>query len=403
MVRAEGIYFYDSSNKRYIDMNSQLMCTNIGHQHPRIINAIKKQADELCFAGPTFATNVRAEIGPILSKYTPNKEMKFFFTLGGAEANENAIKFARMYTNKQKIITRYRSYHGATSGAMTLTGDPRRWPHENNNMPGVIRVFDPYMYRSILYKENMSEEEFSLAMIKQLEETIIYENPNNIAAMIIETVTGTNGIIIPPKNYLKLLRELLTKYNILMICDEVMCGLGRTGEWFAVDHWNVVPDIITMAKGLTSGYLPLGAVAVSKEIAAHFDNKPFGGGLTYSGHPMCLAVACETLKVMEDEKIIENTKKMGDVMKMLHKKLKEKHSSVGDVRNIGLFGAIELVKSKKTKEPLVPYNGTHPVVPKLMAFLREKGIYCFINGHILHTNPPLIITAVKFLLLILFY
>lgn len=394
MKRAEGIYFWDGRDKRYIDMNSQLMCSNIGHQHPRVIKALKEQADKLCFAGPMFATSARAEIGPLLSKHTPGELNRFFFTLGGAEANENAIKFARMFTGKHKIFTRYRSYHGATAGAMTLTGDPRRWPHETASMPGVIRVFDPYMYRSQLYRDNMTEEEFSTAILQQLEETIIFENPNNIAAMIIETVTGTNGIIIPPKGYLKGLRQLLTKYNILMICDEVMCGLGRTGEWFAVDHWDVVPDIITMAKGLTSGYLPLGAVAINPEIAKYFDNKPFGGGLTYSAHPMCLAVAVETLKIMEDEKIIENTKKMGNVMKMHHKKLLDKHPSVGDVRNIGLFGAIELVKSKKTKEPLAPYNGSHPSIIKFMTYLREKGIYCYANGHIIHTNPPLIITAV---------
>jgi taurine--2-oxoglutarate transaminase len=231
-AKGEGIYFWDGSGKRYTDFNSQLMCSNIGHQHPKIIQAIKDQADELCYAGPGMATRVRAEFGPLLAKHTPGNLKKFFLTLGGAEANENAIKLARQYSGRNKIISRYKSYHGATHGAAILTGDPRRWPNElGGGMGGVVRVFDPYKYRSLLYRDGMSDEEFSDIMVKQLEETIIYENPNNIAAMILETVTGTNGLLPPPNGYLKGVRNLLSKYGILMICDEVMCGLGRTGEW----------------------------------------------------------------------------------------------------------------------------------------------------------------------------
>jgi len=366
------------------------MCVNIGHGNKRVIKAIQDQAAELCYAGPSMATKVRAEFGPLLSKYTPGDLKKFFFTLGGAEANENAIKMARFHTGRNKIIARYRSYHGATHGAIQLTGDPRRWPNEPG-MGGVIRAFDPYMYRSHLYQEGMPEEEFSAKCLQQLEETIMYEGPQNIAAMFIETVTGTNGIIPPPAGYLPGLRKLLDKYGILLVCDEVMCGLGRTGAWFAVDHWNVVPDIITMAKGITSAYVPLGVVAVSKKIAATFDDRVYSGGLTYSGHPLSLACANETIRVMEDEKLVENAREMGKVMKDLHQQMKAKHKSVGDVRSIGLFGAIELVKNRKTKEPLVPFGGSAPVAGKIANYFRDNGIYVHLAGHLLLTNPPLCI------------
>jgi len=390
MARAEGVYFWDETGKRYLDLNSQLMCSNIGHQHPRVLAALKEQVDELCFAGPAYATRVRAEFGPLLAKHTPGSLNKFFFTLGGAEANENAIKFARFHTGRNKIISRYKSYHGATHGAIMLTGDYRRWPNEVAPMGGVVRAYDPYKYRSLLYRPGMTDEEFSILMLKQLEEQILYENPNNIAAMIVETVTGTNGIIPPPQGYLQGLRKLLTKYGILMICDEVMCGLGRTGEWFACDHWSVVPDILTMAKGVTSAYMPLGVVAISPEIAATFEEKVFSGGLTYQGHPMCLAAGCATLKVLEEENIVQKAKETGIYMASLLQSMKDKHISVGDVRSIGLFGALELVKNRYTKEPFVP--AVHPAIGKMQTFMKERGVVTFINGNILHTNPPLIIT-----------
>ena len=344
--------FWDEHGKRYTDMNSQLMCSNIGHQHPKVIQAIKNQADELCFAGPSMATRVRAEIGPLLAKRTPGDLNKFLFTLGGAEANENAIKLAKLYTGRHKIIVRNRSYHGATHGAMMLTGDQRRWPNEAQSMGGIIRVFDPCKYRSLLYRNGMTDEEFSELMVKQLEETILVENPNSIAAMFLETVTGTNGILIPPKGYLQGVRQLLTKYGILMVCDEVMCGLLRTGEWFACDHWKVIPDIITMAKGLTSGYMPLGAVAMSNAIASHFDTIVYPGGLTYSGHPMCLAAGVATLKVYEEENIQAHVKVVEVELARLLQSMKDKHPSVGDVRSIGMFSVLELVRNRATKEPL---------------------------------------------------
>jgi len=394
MVRGEGIYFWDADGKRYVDFNSQLMCVNIGHGDRRVIEAIKQQAEELPYAGPGMATRVRAEFGPLLAKHTPGDLNKFFFTLGGAEANENAIKFARFYTGRHKIITRYRSYHGATHGAITLTGDPRRWPNEPG-MGGVVRVFDPHKYRSLLYREGDSDEVFAQKCLDQIEEVMMYEGPHNIAAVFIETVTGTNGLIVPPNGYLQGLRALCDKYGILLICDEVMCGLGRAGEWFAVDHWNVVPDIITMAKGLTSAYMPLGCVALSQKIAHYFDDRVFSGGLTYNGHPMCLAAAVANLKVLEEDDLVGNARRMGNVMASLLDDLKAEHPSVGDVRSIGLFGIVELVKNRKTKEPLAPFNGTSEPMQKLAAFFKQQGLYIFTYSNTFFTNPPLCITEAQ--------
>lgn len=392
MVRAEGIHFWDATGKRYVDMNSQLMCVNIGHGNKRVIEAIKRQADELVFAGPGMATPVRARLGRMLADLTPGDLNHFFFTLGGAEANENAIRIARMVTGRQKIMARYRSYHGATLGAISLTGDPRRWANEPA-IPGVVRFFDPYKYRSHLYREGDSDEEFTARCLSEIEEILAYEGGHTIAAMFIETVTGTNGIIIPPPGYLQGLRAICDRHGILLVCDEVMAGLGRTGAWFAVDHWSVVPDIITMAKGLTSAYLPLGAVAVSDRIAAHFDKNVFYGGLTYSAHPMCLAAAEACLQVMQDDDLVAHTRRMGRVLTELHFEMKQKHPSVGDVRSIGLFGVLELVRNRETREPMAPFNGTSPEMQRLAAFLRDEGLYAFVNWNNLFTNPPLTITG----------
>ena len=392
MVRAEGIYFWDANGKRYTDMNSQLMCSNIGHGNQRVIDAIKEQAQELAYAGPSVATRIRAEIGPLLAKYTPGDLNKFFFTVGGAEATENAIKLARQYPGRHKIIARYRSYHGASAGASALTGDPRRWPTEPG-MPGVIRAFDPYEYRCSFGRDNCSD--CGLLCLKNMEEIMIYEGPQTIAAVFIEPVTGTNGLIVPPEGYMQGLRELCDKYGILLICDEVMAGLGRTGEWFAVNNWNVVPDIITMAKGLTSAYMPLGCVAMSEKIADYFGKNVFYGGLTYSGHPMSLAAAVATLQVLEEDDLIGNSKRMGKVMAGLLQGLKAKHPSVGDVRSIGLFGIIELVKNRETREPMAPFNGTSPEMTQLGAYLREQGLATFIHWNNLFTNPPLCITEAQ--------
>jgi taurine--2-oxoglutarate transaminase len=394
MVRGEGIYFWDANGKRYMDMNSQLMCVNIGHGDRRVIDAIKRQAEELAYAGPGMATPVRARVGKMLADLTPGDLNRFFFTLGGAEANENAIRVARMVTGRQKIMARYRSYHGATSGAISLTGDPRRWANEPG-LPGVVRFFDPYKYRSHLYREGDSDEMFTRRCLDEIEETLMYEGPQTIAAIFIETVTGTNGLIVPPDGYLQGLRQICDRHGILLVCDEVMCGLGRTGKWFAADHWSVVPDMITMAKGLTSAYLPLGALAMSDRIANYFDKNTFFGGLTYNAHPMSLAAAEACLQAMIDDDTMVHTQKMGRVLRDLHGTMKDKHPSVGDVRSIGLFGVLELVRNRVTKEPMAPFNGTSPEMQKLGAFLKENGMYAFINWNNLFTNPPLCITEAQ--------
>src|ERR1700704_606369 len=341
--RAKGIYFWTPEGKRFIDFNSQLMCVNIGHGDERVIRAIHEQASVLAYANPFMATEARARLGAKLAEITPGDIDVFFFTNGGAEANENAIKLARMATGRHKILARYRSYHGATAGAITLTGDPRRRAAEPG-LPGVAHVLDPY--HGIERGWDSAQE--SLAM---LEEVIQLEGAHTIAAFILETVTGTNGVLVPPDGYLQGVRELCTRHGILMICDEVMAGFGRTGEWFAVDHWQIVPDILTMAKGLTSAYVPLGAVGMRRAIAEHFRDNVFHGGLTFNSHPVGCAAALATIQVYEEDQLIENARKMGALMKDLLADLERRHPSIGAARSIGLFGLVELVRDHKTREP----------------------------------------------------
>src|SRR5437868_674480 len=345
---ARGVYFYTPDGKRYIDFNSQLMSVNAGHGHPRIIEAIKRQADKLPYANPFMAHEPRALLGKKLAELMPGDLDKVFFTLGGAEANENAIKLARTVTGRHKIIARYRSYHGATAGAMALTGDPRRWANDLGTS-GVVHVLDPY-------HGPQREQDTAEASLRYLEETIQLEGPNTIAAFFLETVTGTNGILIPPDGYLQGVRELCDRYGIMMVCDEIMSGFGRTGEWFAVNHWKVVPDIMTMAKGLTSSYVPLGAVGVRRKYADHFKDKPFPGGLTYNSHPLACATALATIAVMEEDGLVERAKKTGVLMADLLADLATKHPSVGAVRSIGLFGVVELVRDRAKKIPMAPFN-----------------------------------------------
>jgi len=385
--RAEGIYIYSPEGKRWIDFNSQLMSVNIGHGHPKVIKAIQEQAATLAYAYPGMATEVRARLSKRLAELVPGDINTFFYTLGGAEANENAIKAARLFTGRHKIIARYRSYHGATHGVMSLTGDPRRWPNEPG-MAGIVRVMDPKPYD---YSFGTSEEEVVKNNLQYLEEVIQYEGPHTIAAMFIETVTGTNGILPPPKGYLEGLKKLLEKHGILLVCDEVMCGWGRTGKMFAFEHGNIVPDIVTMAKGLTSSYMPLGVMGVSDRIAAHFRDNVFWGGLTYNAHPMCLAAAMAAIDVLLDEKLIENSARMGEVMRGHMTRLAAKHPSVREHRNIGLFGLMELRKNAKN-ERLVPYAGSHPVMGKLGKFFKENGLFTVLQWSTVMCNPPLIIT-----------
>ena len=389
ITRSEGIYFWNSEGKRFTDMSSQLVNVNIGHGNKKVVQAIKDQADKLPYIGPGFAVDVKSEAARKILEVAPDNMGKVFFTNAGAEANENAIKIARMYTGKYKIFSGYRSYHGASYGAANLTGEKRRFPSEPG-IPGFVKYFNPYLYRGPI--EFDSEEEAAKYYLTLLREQIEFEGPEHIAAIFQETVVGSNGILIPPKGWLEGVRELCDEYNILMVCDEVMTGWGRTGEWFAVDNWNVKPDIITIAKGCTSGYIPLGGVIVSKEIAKYFDDNVLWCGLTYSGHPMGCAAASATIDVYKDENLIENSKKMGYLLGEILEELKEKHSSVGDVRYIGLFSAIELVKDKGTKEPLVPY-GKDPegLMKKILGMLIEKGFWTYTHDNIIIVAPPLII------------
>jgi taurine--2-oxoglutarate transaminase len=393
VTRAKGVYFWDADGKRYLDFNSMLMCVNIGHGDQRVIDAITEQARQLPYVAPSMTSKPRAILGKMLTEITPGDLNHFFFTLGGAEANENAIKIARAYTGKHKILARYRSYHGATAGAMSLTGDPRRLAWEPNLMTGVVHFLDPFRYRSTFHRLNpdISEDDFTQDYLNHLEEMILYEGPETIAAIILETVTGTNGILIPPDGYLQGVRALCDKYQILLICDEVMSGFGRTGKWFAVDHWEVVPDLMTMAKGLTSAYAPLGAVAIRDEIAEYFEDRVFFSGLTYNSHPISLAAAIATINVMKEDRIVENSQKMGTVLRRHLNDLGEQHPSVGEVRSIGLFSAIEVVKNRKTREPMAPYNGTSPEMTALRQHLLDNGIYTFVHWNVVLVNPPLII------------
>jgi taurine--2-oxoglutarate transaminase len=394
--KAKGVYFWDTDGKRYLDLNSMSMCVNIGHGDERVVEAIAAQARNLTYAGPGMATRPRAALGKLLAEITPPGLTRFLYTLGGADANENAVKLARAYTGRSKILARYRSYHGASHGAAALTGDPRRVAWEPNLMPGVVHFLDPYRYRSAFHHgDDVSEGQFTRDYLAHLEEVIQFEGPGSIAAILLETVTGTNGVIAPPAGYLSGVREICDKYGILLIADEVMSGFGRTGRWFAVEHWGVAPDMITMAKGLTSAYAPLGAVAMKEEIAHSFDERPFVGGLTYNGHPISLAAAIANIGVMRSDGLIEKAEKTGVVMAEMLAELVERHPSVGDVRSIGLMGAVEVVRDRRTREPMAPYNGSSPEMNALRKYLLEHGIYAYVHWNVLLLMPPLIITEAQ--------
>ncbi len=388
--RAEGVWLYTPDGKRILDFNSQLMCMNIGHGHPRVREAMKRQIDSLNYVYPGTATEIRARVGRLLAEVVPGEINTFFFTLGGTEAVENAVKMARLYTGKFKILSRYRSYHGATHVSMQLTGDPRRWPTEPG-APGFIRVMDPEPYG---YSFGTTDAEKTGNNLRYLEEVIMYEGPQNVAAMVIETVTGTNGILPPPEGWLRGLRDLLDRHGILLVCDEVMCGFGRTGKMFAYEHGGIVPDILTMAKGLTSAYAPLGAVGVRDEIADHFRKNVFWGGLTYNSHPLGLAAAEAAIGVLRDENLVENAACMGKVMRAEMDRMMEKHPSVKAGRCIGLFGMMDIRKNS-AGEPFAPYNGASPVMGRLGAFFRDNGLFTFIRWGSFMCNPPLCITEAE--------
>ena len=390
MAKAEGVYFWDTDGKRYIDFSSQLMNMNVGHQHPKVVRAIQEQAAQLCYAHPGMATEPRGLLGKKIAEVAPGNLNKTFLCLSGAEANENAIKFARLYTGKFKILARYRSYHGATYGAIALTGDYRRLPVEPA-MPGVVHFLDPYCYRCPF---GWTRETCRRECISHVEEVIRYEGPDHIAAIIMEGVTGSNGLIVPPDDYWPRIREICDKYGILLISDEVMSGWGRTGKWFAVDNWEVVPDIITTAKGITSGTVPLGAVIVSDEIAEFFADKYLYMGLTYSGHPLACAAGLATIQAYEEDGLVENSARTGKYLGERLEAIKARHACVGDVRYIGLFSALELVKDRQTKEPM-PVS----VMGEIGKSLKANGLFTFImsnaNISLVFAVPPLCITAAQ--------
>jgi taurine---2-oxoglutarate transaminase len=393
--RAKGVYFWDINEKRYLDFNSMTMCVNIGHGDERVIKAMQEQVAELAYAAPGMTTKIRALASKTVADITPRRALtKILFTLGGADANENAIKLARGYTGRHKILTRYRSYHGATAGAMAATGDPRRVVWEPNLMTGIVHFLDPYRYRSTFHRTNpdLPEKEFARDYLNHLEEIIQYEGPHTIAAILLESITGTNGIIIPPEGYMQGVRALCDKYGIVMIADEVMSGFGRTGKWFALDHWDVLPDIITMAKGLTSAYAPLGAVAMKPEIASAFNERIFESGLTYTSHPVSLAAAVANISVLREDKLIQRASEMGPVLKHILTDIGEAHPSVGEVRSIGLFGILELVKDRKTKEPMAPWNSSSPEMTALRKYCLDHGLFLYTHWHTVLIIPPLIIT-----------
>ncbi len=394
--RAEGIYLYTKDGKRILDFSSQLMNVNIGHGRKEVRDAVYAQMEKCSYASPSMATEVRGELGRRIAEITPGNLTKTLFTLGGAEANENAIKIARIVSGRHKILAQYRSYHGATYGAMSASGDPRKHAIDSQQMPNVVHFENPYSYRCPWYSN--SPEECAERCIEQLERIIHYENPDSIAALIIEGESGTSGCIKYPPNYLKLIREICDKYGILLIGDEVMSGFGRTGEWFGFTYHGVTPDIMVIAKGLTSGYLPLGGMVVTDEIANHFENKTLPLGLTYSAHATLCASALAVLDIFEKENLLENARKMGKYMDQQLAILKEKHPCVGDVRNTGLLGCLEIVKNKDSKEPMAPWNcgpQDWKVMKKIKQKITELGMFTFVKWNCVFVAPPLIINEAQ--------
>jgi taurine--2-oxoglutarate transaminase len=393
LVKGEGSRFWLEDGSRYLDFSSQLVNLNLGHQHPRLVAAIKEQADRLCTVAPAFANDKRGELARLIAERAPGDLDMVFFTNGGAEAVENAVRMARLHTGRHKVLSTYRSYHGATSGAIAATGDPRRWPNEVG-ATGYVHFWGPYPYRSAFHATSVEQEaERALA---HLSDVLMVEGPQTVAAIMLETVVGTNGILVPPPGYLEGVRALCDQHGIVLICDEVMAGFGRCGAWFAVDRFDVVPDLITFAKGVNSGYIPLGGVIISQRIADTFRDRVFPGGLTYSGHPLACAVAVESIHVFEDEGVLDHVLHLErDVVGPTLCEMASRHPSVGEVRGIGLFWAIELVRDPHTREPLVPYNATgaaNAPMAELVAACKKQGLWPFTHFNRMHVVPPLTIS-----------
>ena len=393
IASALGSRFTDYEGNEYLDFSSQLVNVNIGHQHPKLVAAIQEQAGKLCTVAPAFAVNVRSEAARLIAELAPGDLNKVFFTNGGAEAIENAIRMARLHTGRHKIFAAYRSYHGATAGAITATGDPRRWASEPG-FSSVVHYWGPYTYRSAFHSENDTEE--CERALEHLRDTIIFEGPHTVAAIVLETVVGTNGILTPPEGYLAGVRALCDEFGIVMICDEVMAAFGRCGEWFAVDKWQITPDLITFAKGVNSGYVPLGGVIISEAIASTFSTRAYPGGLTYSGHPLACASAVASINIFKEEGIIEHVRRLGEeVIKPALAAIAVKHPSVGEYRGLGVFWALDLVRDRATREPLVPYNATGADATPMNEFAakcRELGLWPFTHFNRTHVTPPCTIT-----------
>jgi taurine--2-oxoglutarate transaminase len=386
IVASSGSYVWDGDGNRLLDFSSQMVNTNIGHQHPRVVAAIQAQAATLCTVAPQYVNDARSEAARLIAQRTPGELNKIFFTNGGADANEHAVRMARLHTGRHKVLARYRSYHGGTDTAINLTGDPRRWPNDYGNS-GVVHFFGPFLYRSHFHSTTEAEEtERALA---HLDEVIRLEGPSTIAAIVLETIPGTAGIMVPPPGYLAGVRTLCDRYGIVFIADEVMAGFGRSGKWFAIDHFDVTPDLLTFAKGVNSGYVPLGGVAISPAIAETFAHRAYPGGLTYSGHPLATAAAVATINAMEDEGIVANAARMGDeVLGPLLHDIAARHRCVGEVRGTGVFWALELVADEHTREPLAPYGGTSEAMTAVVRACKSNGLLPFTNFNRVHVVPP---------------
>ena len=392
VATGKGSYFWDFDGKKYLDFSCQLVFTNIGFQHPKVVSAIKQQADLLTTIAPQVANEARGEAAKRIVGLAGKEHVKVFFTNGGADGNENAIRMARLFTGRHKVLSFYRSYHGNTSAAIAATGDPRRWPNEFAH--GHVHFFGPYLYRTAFWATNEAEE--CKRALEHLENTIIFEGPNTIAAILLETVVGTAGVLIPPKGYLEGVRALCDKYGIVWIADEVMSGFGRTGKWFAYQHSSVEPDLIVFAKGVNSGYVPLGGVVISKKISDTFNDRVFPGGLTYSGHPLACAAAVATIDVMKEEKIVENAEKIGaEVIGPALRELANRHPVIGEVRGIGVFWALDLVTDRNTRAPLAPYASTSPAMNELVSECKKLGLMPMTNFNRLHVVPPCNVTEAE--------
>ena len=390
VLAAQGSYLWDGDGNRLLDFSSQLVNTNIGHQHPKVVAAIAEQAAKLCTIAPQHVNDARSEAARLVAERTPGDLNRIFFTNGGADAVEHAVRMARLHTGRYKVLSHYRSYHGGTDTAINLTGDPRRWPNDYASS-GVVHFNGPFLYRSTFHSE--TEEQETQRALEHLERLIQMEGPDSFAAIILESVPGTAGIMVPPPGYLAGVREICDRYGIVFIADEVMAGFGRTGKWFAIDNFDVVPDLITFAKGVTSGYIPLGGVAINEAIYSTFADRAYPGGLTYSGHPLATACAVATITAMEDEGMVDNAARIGtDVLGPGLRELAARHRSVGEVRGLGVFWAIELVADQKTREPLAPYGGSSPAMAAVLAACKSGGLLPFANFNRIHAVPPCNVT-----------